>query len=49
MRRFEKFMEALCTFDRDNFSEHYADLKYFEGKTGHGTGVSCASRSLDEA
>lgn len=32
--RFEKFMETLAALDMDNFTEHYADLKYFEAKTG---------------
>ncbi|XP_076236219.1 5'-3' exoribonuclease pacman [Calliopsis andreniformis] len=32
--RFEKFMERLSRFDTIQFSEHYADLKYFESKTG---------------
>lgn len=27
-------MEALATVDTDNFTEQYADLKYFESKTG---------------
>lgn len=34
LARFEKFMKALATIEIDNFSEHYADLKYFESKTG---------------
>ncbi|XP_029050758.1 5'-3' exoribonuclease 1 [Osmia bicornis bicornis] len=32
--RFEKFMERLSCFDILKFSEHYADLKYLEGKMG---------------
>ncbi|XP_003702478.2 5'-3' exoribonuclease pacman [Megachile rotundata] len=32
--RFEKFMERLSSFDILKFSEHYADLKYLEGKMG---------------
>lgn len=32
--RFEKFMERLSLFDMIQFSDHYADLKYFESKTG---------------
>lgn len=34
LERFEKFMMALSAIDMDNFSEHYADLKYFQAKTG---------------
>lgn len=32
--RFEKFMEKLSRVDIEQFAEHYADLKYFESKTG---------------
>ncbi|GLV41654.1 pacman [Carabus blaptoides fortunei] len=32
--RFEKFMAALGAVDMDHFSEQYADLKYFQSKTG---------------
>ncbi|XP_011256685.1 5'-3' exoribonuclease 1 isoform X2 [Camponotus floridanus] len=32
--RFEKFMENLSHLDLEQFNEHYADLKYFESKTG---------------
>ncbi|KAL6430823.1 hypothetical protein ACFW04_006974 [Cataglyphis niger] len=32
--RFEKFMEKLSRLDLEQFNEHYADLKYFESKTG---------------
>lgn len=32
--RFEKFMERLSRVDIEQFTEHYADLKYFESKTG---------------
>lgn len=34
LQRFEKFMTALAAIDLDNFSEQYADLKYFQSKTG---------------
>lgn len=34
LSRFEKFMTALAAIEIDNFSEHYADLKYFQSKTG---------------
>ncbi|XP_033221729.1 5'-3' exoribonuclease 1 isoform X2 [Belonocnema kinseyi] len=34
LERFEKFMERLSLFDVEQFGEAYADLKYFEGKTG---------------
>lgn len=27
-------MSALAAIDKDNFSEQYADLKYFQNKTG---------------
>lgn len=32
--RFEKFMAALGEIDMEHFAEQYADLKYFEAKTG---------------
>ncbi|XP_046595171.1 5'-3' exoribonuclease 1 isoform X1 [Neodiprion lecontei] len=32
--RFEKLMERLSRVDIEQFAEHYADLKYFESKTG---------------
>lgn len=34
LARFERFMEALSEIDMENFQETYADLKYFEAKTG---------------
>lgn len=34
LERFEKFMATLCSIDMEQFSEQYADLKYFESKTG---------------
>lgn len=34
LERFEKFMVALAAIDKDNFNEQYADLKYFQSKTG---------------
>lgn len=34
LERFEKFMEELASVDTDHFTEQYADLKYFEAKTG---------------
>lgn len=34
LERFEKFMERLSLFDVEQFEEVYADLKYFEAKTG---------------
>lgn len=34
LERFEKFMERLSQFDVEQFEEVYADLKYFEAKTG---------------
>ncbi|GJQ70278.1 putative 5'-3' exoribonuclease [Trypoxylus dichotomus] len=34
LSRFEKFMESLAAIDLDNFQEQYADIKYFEMKTG---------------
>ncbi|XP_039303025.1 5'-3' exoribonuclease 1 isoform X3 [Solenopsis invicta] len=32
--RFEKFMEKLSRLDVEQFNEHYADIKFFEAKTG---------------
>ena len=32
--RFEKYLNKLAEIDYENFSEIYADLKYFESKTG---------------
>ncbi|XP_070510791.1 5'-3' exoribonuclease 1 isoform X2 [Cardiocondyla obscurior] len=32
--RFEKFMEKLSRLDVEQFNEHYADIKFFESKTG---------------
>nr|CAD7460816.1 unnamed protein product [Timema tahoe] len=34
LKRFEKYMESLSSFDLEQFQETNADLKYFEGKTG---------------
>lgn len=34
LERFEKFMGALSEIDMENFAEQFADLKYFEAKTG---------------
>lgn len=34
LARFEQFMAALGEIDMEHFTEHYADLKYFEAKTG---------------
>ncbi|XP_014226840.1 5'-3' exoribonuclease 1 isoform X1 [Trichogramma pretiosum] len=34
LARFEKFMEKLGQYDMEQFDEIYADLKYFEAKTG---------------
>lgn len=34
LARFETFMKALSEIDMENFQETYADLKYFEAKTG---------------
>ncbi|XP_034935611.1 5'-3' exoribonuclease 1 isoform X2 [Chelonus insularis] len=34
LERFEKFMEELAVIDLEHFTEHLADLKYFETKTG---------------
>lgn len=34
LARFETFMQELAKIDMENFSGTYADLKYFEGKTG---------------
>ncbi|XP_049866314.1 5'-3' exoribonuclease 1 isoform X2 [Pectinophora gossypiella] len=32
--RFEVFMQELAKIDKEKFQDTYADLKYFEGKTG---------------
>lgn len=32
--RFEQFMKSLSEIDMENFQETYADMKYFEAKTG---------------
>ncbi|XP_016845549.1 5'-3' exoribonuclease 1 isoform X1 [Nasonia vitripennis] len=34
LERFEKFMEKLGKYDLEQFDEIYADLKFFEAKTG---------------
>lgn len=34
LRRFEAFMKELAKIDKEKFQDTYADLKYFEGKTG---------------
>lgn len=34
LERFEKFMAALAAIDMEHFSGQYADLKYFQSKTG---------------
>ncbi|XP_041976065.1 5'-3' exoribonuclease 1 isoform X2 [Aricia agestis] len=34
LARFEAFMQELAKIDMEKFSDIYADLKYFEGKTG---------------
>ncbi|KAK9681238.1 Xrn1 helical domain [Popillia japonica] len=34
LTRFEKFMQTLASIDLDSFQEQYADIKYFEMKTG---------------
>ncbi|KAJ8731787.1 hypothetical protein PYW08_014517 [Mythimna loreyi] len=34
LRRFEVFMQELAKIDKEKFQDTYADLKYFEGKTG---------------
>lgn len=34
LERFEKFMEKLSNHDIQQFDEIYADLKFFEAKTG---------------
>ncbi|GLG99705.1 5'-3' exoribonuclease 1 [Gryllus bimaculatus] len=38
LKRFQKYMEKLSAFDINQFRETYADLKYFEGKTGRKLG-----------
>ncbi|CAK1552844.1 unnamed protein product [Leptosia nina] len=34
LARFEVFMQELAKIDKEKFHDTYADLKYFEGKTG---------------
>ncbi|KAL1453826.1 hypothetical protein WDU94_010137 [Cyamophila willieti] len=34
LKRFEKFMTKLASFDFEQFREKYADIQYLEGKTG---------------
>lgn len=34
LTRFQTFMESLSSIDIEHFSDQYADLKYFEAKTG---------------
>lgn len=34
LRRFEVFMQELAKIDMEKFQDTYADLKYFEAKTG---------------
>ncbi|XP_018322001.1 5'-3' exoribonuclease 1 isoform X2 [Agrilus planipennis] len=34
LERFEEFMKELAEIDIENFSDQYADLKWFEAKTG---------------
>ncbi|XP_061709907.1 5'-3' exoribonuclease 1 isoform X1 [Cydia pomonella] len=34
LARFEVFMQELAKIDKEKFQDTYADLKYFEGKTG---------------
>ncbi|GFG29513.1 hypothetical protein Cfor_05064, partial [Coptotermes formosanus] len=38
LERFQKYMERLSAFDFEQFRETYADLKYFQGKTGRRLG-----------
>jgi 5'-3' exoribonuclease 1 len=38
LERFQKYMERLSAFDLEQFRETYADLKYFQGKTGRRLG-----------
>jgi hypothetical protein len=38
LERFQKYMEKLSAFDFEQFRETYADLKYFQGKTGRRLG-----------
>ena len=38
LERFKKYMERLSAFDFEQFRETYADLKYFQGKTGRRLG-----------
>lgn len=34
LERFEIFMQELAKLDKEKFQDTYADLKYFEAKTG---------------
>lgn len=34
LARFEVFMQELAKIDKEKFQDTYADLKYFEAKTG---------------
>lgn len=34
LERFEIFMQELAKIDKEKFQDVYADLKYFEAKTG---------------
>ena len=34
LERFEIFMQELAKIDKEKFQDTYADLKYFEAKTG---------------
>lgn len=45
MSRLQKLLEKLSDFDTERFSETYADLKWFGGKTGKKTGVNAAEGS----
>jgi 5'-3' exoribonuclease 1 len=38
LERFKKYMGRLSAFDFEQFRETYADLKYFQGKTGRRMG-----------
>ena len=38
LERFQKYMERLSAFDFEQFRETFADLKYFQGKTGRRLG-----------
>ncbi|PSN30434.1 5'-3' exoribonuclease 1, partial [Blattella germanica] len=39
LERFKKYMLKLSAFDLEQFRETYADLKYFQGKTGRRPGA----------